>query len=223
MRSPSTWLVAALIVVLAGVLAAQQGEIGRLRSRSEQQSAFLGDSQQRLLDLTGRLADAEKARADANADLARWSAAASGAENLKRDQRRGERAPCEREDERRLILGRYENLLARMNLPAGAADRLKDLLVERSEARWDAQDVAEELGIARGTAEMTQAMAQATAGVDREISRLVGPGTDWRKMADGSSAYDGALVSTGETPPVPVAAYAPALAPSYTCAPAQPD
>ncbi len=202
MRSLLTWPMALLAVLFLG-MTVQQWQLIRLRGLLAGQAASLDESRQHVADLTAQLTTADAARARAYAQNQFRRQAGDGA--------------FWREDERRLMLSSYEGFLARMNLPPAQLARLKDLLVERAEAVFDAKDAAEQEGIAAGTLEMQRAMAFATADLDHEITGLLGPpSVDRTQELAALAAQNEAVAAAAE----PAWAEAPLAAPDYAYAPA---
>jgi len=197
MRSPIAWLVALLAALVCGMIL-QQWQLVRLRGQFVRQEASLAESQQRVADLSGLLASAEAARVRTGG----------------RNQLRGptEDSAFWRDDERRLMLSGYNGFLARANLPAGRMAQLKDLLVERAQAIFDAVDVAEQEGIADGTPEMRRATTFAIADLDRAIAALLGPASDAKLRELEAIADQDALLAA---PAGPVFASALPAAPDY--------
>lgn len=162
MRSTVAWI-AALVVAGTGVFSWQRTQIAALREQVARQGADLAESRERM-DLLSRLVEAPArtgAYAAPQARLSRPSDADTGAATL-------------RADERRVIVGEYRDVIARMNLPDATASRLGDLLADRIEAFLDAQDAAERQGFSEGSAEMQGAVALAIAYDDRAIAQLLG-------------------------------------------------
>ena len=85
------------------------------------------------------------------------------------------------EQRRRNILGQYGPLLASLNLPADQVAKLKDLLVERSQAEEDAQQAAKAAGLTQGTPAWRDAIKQAQTAVEDEMAAVTG--TDGRQFA----------------------------------------
>jgi len=161
-RSTAAWI-AALVAAGAGLFSWQRMQIAALREQVARQGADLAEGRERM-DLLSRLAEAPGrtgAYAALPARLGRPSDADTGAAAL-------------RADERRVIVGEYRDVIARMNLPDATASRLEDLLADRIEAFLDAQDAAERQGFAEGSAAMQGAVALAIAYDDRAIAQLLG-------------------------------------------------
>ncbi len=164
MRSTVAWI-AALVVAGAGVFSWQRMQIAALREQVARQGADLAESRERM-DLLSRLVEAPAPR--------RTGAYAALPARLARPDDSDAGAAALRADERRVIVGEYRDVIARMNLPDAAASRLEDLLADRIEAFLDAQDAAERQGFAEGSAQMQGAVALAIAYDDRAIAQLLG-------------------------------------------------
>jgi hypothetical protein len=149
-RSTLAWM----LIVLAGVVVFswQRLEIVHLRAQVASQQAALGDVQLRVADLSGKPPSRES-----------WLRRADGYSAELRS------------DERNVILGQYQDVVAKMDLPPATASRLQDLLTDRIEAVLDAEDAATRQGFAKGSAAMSTAVGSAIADLDREISGLLGP------------------------------------------------
>jgi hypothetical protein len=172
-------LVSTLVLAGAGVFWWQRSQISGLRAQVAAQGGAIEDLSLRLAEGGG---------------IAPADAGGSGS--------RGDAGAALRADERRLILDQYGDVLSQLNLPPEAAARLRYLLTDRVETVLDAENAAEEVGFARGSAETARAVALAIAGVDRDIVSLVG--------ADGIRRIDGLPL---EATPEPAVAPQPAPAP----------
>ena len=91
-----------------------------------------------------------------------------------------EYAPIFNRQTRRNVLRNFGPGIAALNLPPEQAAKLKDLLVERELSANDAQQAAEAAGLARGSPGYRDAVRQAQAGVDQEVTALHGHGRTLR-------------------------------------------
>jgi hypothetical protein len=164
-RSTLAWI-ATLIVAGVGVFWWQRSQIVHLREQVARQDNALVENQKRVADLS-LLVGADRRGMDAPAARGTF-AAMSG-------PRRGDAMRDEfRDDERRLILDQYRDVLAQLNLSPETAGRLQDLLTDRIETVLDTEEAAMRQGFAEGSAETARAVGFAVADVDREIASLVG-------------------------------------------------
>jgi len=76
--------------------------------------------------------------------------------------------------QRRNMLRQYGPALAKLNLPPDQLAKLKDLLVERDMSAMDAQQAAEAAGLKQGSPGWRDAMTQAAAAAEQDITNLMG-------------------------------------------------
>jgi hypothetical protein len=76
--------------------------------------------------------------------------------------------------QRRNMLRQFGPALAKLNLPPDQLAKLKDLLVERDMSSRDAQQSAEAAGLKQGSQGWRDAMAQAAAVAEQDITNLMG-------------------------------------------------
>jgi hypothetical protein len=76
--------------------------------------------------------------------------------------------------QRRNTLRQFGPALAKLNLPPERLAKLKALLVERGMSSYDAQQAAEAAGLKQGTPGWRDAMTQATAAAEQDITNLMG-------------------------------------------------
>ncbi|HXQ79790.1 MAG TPA: hypothetical protein VN775_00665 [Opitutaceae bacterium] len=209
MRTTAGWI-AALVLGGAGVFWWQRSQIASLRQQVARQGAALEDSRERVDELS-RLVTGPTAYRPLPARVS------------PRAERDYDGAAV-RAEERRVILGQYRDVLARMDLPPATASGLEDLLTDRVEAFLDAQDAAKRQGFAEGSAETEGAVAAAIAANDREIADFLGPDADRRlNRILVPAAAQPAVMPEAAAPPVVVTVVVQApQAPDYGNAAAQP-
>jgi hypothetical protein len=164
-------LASTLVLAGTGVFWWQRSQISHLRAEVSEQGAAIEDLSLRVAGDDG----GAPPRADAPRSL-------------------GDARDAFRADERRLILDQYRDVLSQLNLPPETAARLQFLLTDRVETVLDAENAAIRVGFAEGSAETARAVAQAVAGVDRDIVSLVG--------ADGIRRIDGLPAASAPQPEV---------------------
>jgi hypothetical protein len=180
-------LVALLILGGAGVFWWQRSQIVHLRGQVARQGDALDDISLRL------------------GGQARWAAATPGASRAlgTLPNRHPDEPSAEaRDDERRVIVDQYRDVLAQMDLPPETAARLLELLTERIETVLDAQDAAVREGFAEGSAQTARAVGMAVSEVDRDIVGLVGP--EGMRRIDGLPAAPQAEPAPPAQPATPV-------------------
>ena len=158
-------------------------------------TAQLQASDLRIKGLDHRVAQAESARAKAEAKVGADSAATNSPTDPRGKQvhlRDFVRDHPEFEAARMAILRhdalrQYSDRLASLHLPAEQLARLKDLLVERSLSYGDAAEAARAAGLADGSPAYNKATSGAQAEVDTEIASLIGKDTE--KQLIGGSQY----------------------------------
>jgi hypothetical protein len=164
---PTAIAFAVLAASGAGVIAWQRMQIVELRAQAAEQAVALGDNRQRIDELSGRLAVAEEAEEKTAGQLRAISEAAGLGRTT---------GAALGDDERRLILARYRDVIAQLNLSPAAASRLGDLLVDRVETVLAAESAAERAGVPDGSPDMARVESESISPLDQEIAAVVGPG-----------------------------------------------
>jgi RNA polymerase sigma factor (sigma-70 family) len=180
---------AALAIVVAGaslVAVGQHREIIRLRTENTSALNEAAANGRRVKQLAGRLADDEAALRAMKVQVATLKSAGGGAgtngpastvkvfhmKDIIREH--PEYAALMRKDIRRNVVRQYLSAIGALNLSPDEAGKLKELLVERDLASFDAHEAEAEAGVADDSAGARKADSEATKESNLAITALIG-------------------------------------------------
>jgi hypothetical protein len=197
-------LAAAVAIAVSGatILGVEQHrEITALRAERGSLQSEAAASSRRANDLAAKLASDDALVAKLNRQLSRQgetgaNAANSAADGVKvvhikdiiRDH--PEYEALMQKESRRSTIRTYGRAIAALNLSPNQATQLKELLVERDLASYDAHEAAVQAGFKSGSKEANKAVSEATKDLNQAVTSLIGAdGNEKLEALKGTSFY----------------------------------
>jgi RNA polymerase sigma factor (sigma-70 family) len=182
MSITKTQLGVALALVLSGATylgVTQHQQIGTLQAQNQSLAAQAASEAKRSQSLALRLDVATKALASERASTSSGSGKtdANGMKvvrTLDILQTHPEYAALERKEMRHSTVRAYGRAIEALKLPPDEAAQVKELLVEREFASYDAHQIADAAGLGQDSPEMGKAIAQAEAPANQALDALIG-------------------------------------------------